>query len=77
MYLVMILQQLCIANVDRPISEGSVCSLDTFPLFKHSWELLDFIPGARVLEAKRPLWQEAAGRQEKEEVPVVLFLLPL
>lgn len=40
-------------NVDRPITEKTVCGLDTFSSFKHRWELLDFIPGAHVLENKQ------------------------
>lgn len=40
-------------NVDRPITEKTVCGLVAFPSFKHRWELLDFIPGAHVLENKQ------------------------
>lgn len=40
-------------NVDRPITEKTVCGLDAFSPFKHCWELLDFVPGAHVLENKQ------------------------
>lgn len=40
-------------NVDRPITEKTVGGLDALSSFKHRWELLDFIPGAHVLENKQ------------------------
>lgn len=40
-------------NVHRPVAERTVCSLDAFSSFKHRRELLDFIPGAHVLENKQ------------------------
>lgn len=46
------LQQLCIVNTDCPISEKIVGCLVTCSFFKHSWELLHFIPGAHILEGE-------------------------
>lgn len=47
------LQQLRIANVHCPVAEKTVRSLDACSSFKYCRELLDFIPGARVLENKQ------------------------
>lgn len=68
------LQQLRIANVHRPVAEKTVRSLDAFSSFKYRRELLDFIPGACVLENKQMAVNDT--RDLSGRLQLLFFFLP-
>lgn len=50
-----LLQQLCVANTDSAIRQKLVCGLMARSPLKHSWKLLDLIPGAHILQGEEQL----------------------
>lgn len=60
--------------MDRPITEKTVCGLDACSPFKHRWELLDFIPGAHVLENKQMTVNDMRSLRRKPPEESFLYL---
>lgn len=68
------LQQLCVADVDRAVAQETVRSLDALSSFERRRELLDFIPGAHVLEKKQVKVNGVRGLSRMALCLVFLYL---